>query len=84
MATRLQKELQYLARNLRRDEAKVLAEAIQQGVHGMFVRHVLDRYLRGKLSGRDAVKLIGARAVEEADEAWRAIEADVKWGMTGE
>jgi hypothetical protein len=84
MANQWQKELQFLTRTLRRDEAEVLAEAIQTGVHGMFVRHVRDRYLRGKLSRRQAVKLIGSRVIDESDEAWRAIEADVKWGLTGE
>ena len=84
MAKRLQKELEFLARTLRRDEAALLAEATQEGVHGMFVRNVRDRYLRGKLSRREAAKLIGPRAVDECDDAWRALEADVKWGLTGE
>ena len=84
MATRLKKELEFLTRALRRDEATVLAEALEQGIHGMFVHHVRDRYMRGKLSRREAVKLVGAQALESADRAWRAVEADVKWGLTGE
>ena len=84
MATRLKKELEFLTRTLRRDEATLLAEALEQGIHGMFVRHVRDRYMRGKLSRREAVKLVGAQALEGADQARRAVEADVKWGLTGE
>ncbi len=84
MVTRLQKELTFLARARGRAEAEVLADAIQAGVHGLFVREVCERYVRGKLSRREAVKLIGARAVHETDEAWNAVEADVKWGLTGD
>lgn len=84
MATRLQKELTFLARTQGRAEAEVLADAITAGVHGLFVRQVRERYARGKLSRREAVKLIGARAVEETDEAWHAVEADVNWGWAGE
>ena len=80
----MKKELEFLTRALRRNEVTVLAEALEQGVHGMFVHHVRDRYMRGKLSRREAVKLVGVQALESADRAWRAVEADVKWGLTGE
>lgn len=84
MATRLQKELEFLARAQKRDEAAVLADAIKEGIHGLFVRHVRESYVRGKLSRREAIRLAGAQAIQEVDEAWHAVEADVKWGFAGE
>ena len=64
MATRLKKELGFLTRTLRRDEATLLAEALEQGIYGMFIRHVRDRHMRAKLSRREAVKLVGAQALK--------------------
>jgi hypothetical protein len=79
----LQQELAYLLQETGRDEASLLAEALQEGVHVLFRKYVRDAYMEGKLSRRRALRLLGVRAVEEIAAAWRAVEADVRGGMKG-
>lgn len=82
--TALQQELEYLLRETGRDEASLLAEVVQEGIHTLFRRCVRDAYIEGRLSRQKAVRLLGGSAVEEIDAAWQAVEADVIWGMKGE
>jgi len=83
MTVQFQQELAYLVQETGKDEALLLAEALQEGIHTLFRKHASEAYMEGKLSRRKAIRLLGAAAVEEIDAAWRAIEADVKWGMKG-
>jgi hypothetical protein len=84
MAAKLGQELGYLLQETGRDQASLLAEAVQEGIHTLFCRYVRDAYIEGKLSRRKAVRLLGASVVNEMDAAWQAVAADVRWGMKGE
>jgi hypothetical protein len=81
MSAQLQQELAYLLRETGRDEASLLAEALQEGIHALFCKYARDVYIEGKLSRRKALRLLGSSEIEKIEAAWRAIEADVKWGM---
>jgi hypothetical protein len=83
MSAQLQQELAYLLRETGQDEASLLAEALQEGIHRIFCKYVRDVYMEGKISRQKACRLLGMRAVEEIDTAWQALEADVKWGLKG-
>jgi hypothetical protein len=45
MSATLQEELAYLLRETGRDEASLLAEAGQEGVHILFCKYVQDAYI---------------------------------------
>jgi len=81
MPAQLQQELAYLLRETGRDEAPLLAEALQEGIHALFCKYARDADIGGKLSRRKALRLLGPSEVGEIEAAWRAVEADVKWGM---
>ncbi len=73
MSAQLQQKLAYLLRETGRDEASLLAEVLQEGIHTLFHKHVRDSYIEGKLSRREALRLLRSSEVEEIEAAWRGI-----------
>ena len=73
MSAQLQQELAYLLRETGRDEASLLAEALQEGIHTLFSKHVRDACSEGKLGRRKALRLLGPSEVEEIEAAWRGV-----------
>ncbi|ODS32109.1 MAG: hypothetical protein SCARUB_02759 [Candidatus Scalindua rubra] len=84
MSTQLEKELEYLFREIDKEPTSLLSEALKEGIHILYKRHVGEAYMLGKIDRKKAIQFLGASAVEELDEAWRAVESDIRWGLKGE
>jgi hypothetical protein len=84
MSTQLEKELEYLFRETSKESTSLLAEAIKEGIHLLYKRHISEAYTMNKIDRKEAIRLLGASEIEELDDAWRAVESDVRWGMKGE
>jgi len=76
-------KLDYLARATGRDEAEIVAEAIEEGLTELYRKHIANAYLAGELSREQAIAELGEETVEELDYAKRSVEQDVQWGLKG-
>ena len=79
----LEKELEYLLKKTGKETASLLAEAMEEGIHLLYKRYVSEAYMADKIDRKKAIQLLGISAIEELDEAWQAVESDVRWGMEG-
>ena len=82
-ADHLEKELEYLLKKTGKETASLLAEAMEEGIHLLYKRYVSEAYMADKIDRKKAIQLLGISAIEELDEAWQAVESDVRWGMEG-
>lgn len=84
MTTQLEKELEYLICKTGKDTTLILAEAVKEGVHVLYKKNVIETYMMNKIDRKDAANLLGETFVDELDNAWRAVESDIRWGMKDE
>jgi len=77
-------ELEYLLKEADKEAAALLAEAMEEGVHLLYKRYVSEAYLMKKIDRKKAIQLIGVSAIEELEDAWQAVESDIRWGLKGE
>ncbi len=84
MSTQLEKELEFLLRETGKEPSSLLAEAVQEGIHLLYKKHVGEAYILEKIDRKEAIRLLGASAIDELDEAWKAVESDIRWGLQGE
>jgi len=80
MATVLDK-LEQIAKVTHDDVSHLLAKAFEVGVEHLWAQTQLDLYLRGQLSRDEAVKAVGAKLVEKAEQQRTAVLGDVRWGL---
>jgi len=59
----------------------VIAQAIEIGVSRMYMDSILARYLKKRLSRRQAVQAVGLEAVQMAETQQTAVREDVAWGL---
>lgn len=81
MFTQIEKELEYLLKESGRETSLLLAEAVKEGIHLLYKRYVAEAYIDMKIDRNQAIELIGESAIEELDEAWGAVESDIRWGL---
>jgi hypothetical protein len=74
-------ELDFLIHEAGNDSSKLLAQAVQEGIHLLFKRHVTEAYINKQLDREKALLLIGAEELSEIDYAWQAVEKDIAWGL---
>ncbi len=82
-AVHVEKELEYLLKEANKETASLLAEAMEEGIHLLYKRYVSEAYMADKIDRNKAIQLLGVSAIEELEEAWRAVESDIRWGMKG-
>ncbi len=79
--TATMEKLEQLVRLTRQDVAQLLAKAVELGIEQLWVRTILDLYLRGELSREEAVRSVGAKLVEQAERLREAVLEDTRWGL---
>lgn len=84
MSAQLEKELEYLFKESGKEPTSLLAEAVEEGIHLLYKRYISEAYMADKIDRKEAIRLLGVSAIEELDDAWRAVESDVRWGLKGE
>lgn len=77
----VRKELEYLLKEAGKEATTLLAEAMEEGVHLLYKRYVSEAYLMKKMGREKAIQLLGASAIEELENAWQAVESDIRWGL---
>jgi hypothetical protein len=77
------KELDFLIHETGKDSSMLLAQAVQEGIHILFKRHVMEAYINKHLDRDQAILMLGDEALSEIDYAWQAVEKDIAWGLGG-
>jgi len=80
----INQELEYLLKEAGKEASTLLAEAMEEGVHLLYMRYVREAYLMKKIDRKKAIQLVGLSAIEELESAWQAVESDIRWGLKGE
>ncbi len=75
------KELDFLIHEACQDSSQLLAQAMQEGIHILFKRHVTEAYIEKRIDHGQALSLLGVEEMSTIDYAWHAIEQDIAWGM---
>jgi hypothetical protein len=84
IATQLSREMDFVVKHRGLDETTVLAQAIQEGVHKLYQDTIIEAYLAGSISRRDAVKELGLQTIEEIEYQRDALARDVAWGLSND
>ena len=75
------KELDFLIHETGQDSSRLLAQAMQEGVHILFKRQVSEAYIGNRINRDQALLMLGSEEVAAIDYAWQAVEKDIAWGM---
>lgn len=84
MELAITKEIQEIKKYRKVEESHILAEALRVGVKQLWKQAILDEYVRGKISKKKALKLLGPELVKRLDEEKRFILKDIRWGLADE
>jgi predicted DNA-binding protein len=77
----MNRKLDYLVRGTGRTDVDIIAQAVEEGMSGLYRKYMVEAYLSGKLDRKKVVHELGKDAVEELDYARASIDADIEWGM---
>ena len=75
------KELDFLIHESGQDSAQLLAQAMREGIHILFKRHVTEAYIGNRIDRDLALQMLGVEELEAIDYAWQAVVNDIAWGM---
>jgi hypothetical protein len=75
------KELAFLLHETGKDSALLLAQALQEGIHVLFKRHVTEYYINERIDRSQALLYLGSKELNDMDYAWQAVEKDIAWGL---
>jgi hypothetical protein len=75
------RELDFLIHETGKDSSTLLAQAVQEGIHLIFRRHVAEAYINNQLDREKALLLLGSEEITSLDYAWQSIEKDIAWGL---
>lgn len=75
------KELDFLLHETGTDSSSLLAQAVQEGIHILFKRHVAEAYVNHRIERNQAEMLLGSVELNEIEYAWQALQKDVAWGL---
>ena len=73
--------LETLTRETCKPEAEVMTMAINTGLRQLWRENILGRFLHGKISRDEAIKLVGIDWVELAERQRAAMMEDLNWAM---
>lgn len=79
--TQLAEKLTFLQRHRRRDEAVVLAEAVQVGIDALYRDALTEAYLLGEVSRDQLLGEVGVEALALIEQQRVALQKDVAWGL---
>ena len=74
-------ELAFLTQKMGQNEATVLAQALQVGIHQLYRQTVGQLFIDGKMSRQEAVDSIGEERIAELEYAQQALAQDVAQGL---
>ena len=74
-------ELAFLTQNMGQNEATVLAQALQVGIHQLYCQTVEQLFIDGEMSRQEAVDSIGEERIAELEYAQQALAQDVAQGL---
>ena len=74
-------KMDYLVRTTGKDEADIVAQAVEKGLLELYREQIKNMYIAGKFSREHAVAELGEELVADIDFARQSIEKDVKWGL---
>jgi hypothetical protein len=74
-------ELAFLTQRMKQDEATVLAQALQVGLHLIYRQTVEQLFIDGEMNRQEAVNSIGEERVAELEYAQQALAQDVAQGL---
>jgi hypothetical protein len=75
------KELDFLIHESEQNSSHLLAQAMQEGIHILFKRHVAEAYVGNRIDRDQALQMLGAEEIAAIEYAWQAVEKDIAWGM---
>ena len=70
-----------LSETTKESEEKILAQGLEVGLRQLWREEVLARYLRNEITRDEAMRLVGAKWVELAEEQKKAVLEDVDWAL---
>lgn len=74
-------ELTFLAQKMNQNEAAILAQALQVGIHLLYRQTVEQLFIDGKMARQEAVDSIGEDRIAELEYAQQALAQDVAQGL---
>jgi len=81
MATDISNRVREIARYRDSDESAVIEQALERGLEDLWRDVVVARYLDGQIDRETAIEEVGREAVERADAASDAVDADIEWAF---
>jgi hypothetical protein len=79
--TALTQQLSYVVAHRKEDEATVLAQAVREGVHTLYLETLIQAYLIGQVSREEVLKELGPDQLEQVEYQRNALERDIAWGL---
>jgi hypothetical protein len=80
--TSLTEQLTFIAAQRHQDEATVLADAVRAGVQTLYRQVLVEGFLAGTVQPEIVVRELGEEAFQAIERQRRALESDVRWGLT--
>ncbi len=77
----LTQELENLAKEKNKDITVIIAQAMKIGVSKLWQESILEKYLKGRLTRKQAIRILGIDLVKLADKQKRVVVEDIKWGL---
>jgi hypothetical protein len=74
-------ELTFLTQHMNQNEAAILAQALQVGIHLLFRQTVEQLFIDGEMTRQEAVSSIGEDRIVELEYAQQALAQDVTQGL---
>ncbi len=75
------KELDFLLHETGKGSTVLLAQAVQEGIHILFKRHVTEAYMNKRIDRSQAALMLGNEELDQIDHAWQSVEKDIAWGL---
>ncbi|MDQ2999608.1 MAG: hypothetical protein M3R61_21450 [Chloroflexota bacterium] len=79
--TALTQQLAFVVAHRKEDEATVLAQAVREGVHTLYLETLIQAYLIGQVSREEVLKELGPDQLEQVEYQRNALERDITWGL---
>ncbi len=73
--------LAQLVEETKKSETEIMTQAFQLGIYQLWQKHILDEYLRGKLSRIEVIDFVGIDSVKLAEQQQQAMQEDLEWAL---
>jgi hypothetical protein len=79
--TELTRQLEFVVARRHQDQATVLGQAVQEGIHALYRDALLEAYLLGQIAREIMLNEFGAEQLQELEFQRDVFKRDVTWGM---